>query len=144
MVDLDRDERAAFLSWASFTVTFAGVRTLTHWIRSGHGPRGGGMRLGGHHFHHYNIGIALLSGLAGYSLRRGVEPGSGPLRPVVFGFANALIADEAALLLDLEDVYWLPQGRVSVDLAAATIGVGGLAVAAQPLAVALRARAHTR
>jgi len=39
-----------------------------------------------------------------------------------------LIADEAALLIDLQDVYWAKQGRTSVDLAVGVIAVGGLAI----------------
>jgi hypothetical protein len=35
----------------------------------------------------------------------------------------ALIADEFALLLDLRDVYWARQGRISID-----VGVGGIAL----------------
>ena len=57
------------LAWVSFTVTFAGVRALTHWIRAGHGPSGGGVSVGGKHFHHYNIGIALLATVAAVGLR---------------------------------------------------------------------------
>jgi hypothetical protein len=54
---LDPVEQSAVISWATFTVTFAGLRVLTHWIRAGHGPKGGGISIGGRHFHHYNIGI---------------------------------------------------------------------------------------
>ena len=36
----------------------------------------------------------------------------------------ALVVDEFALLLDLKDVYWARQGRISVD-----VGVGGIALA---------------
>jgi len=58
---LNPAEQAAVLSWASFTAMFTGLRVLTHWIHRGHGPKGGGISVGGRHFHHYNIGIALLS-----------------------------------------------------------------------------------
>jgi hypothetical protein len=40
---LDPVEQSAVISWATFTVTFAGLRVLTHWIRAGHGPKGGGI-----------------------------------------------------------------------------------------------------
>ena len=43
---------------------------------------------------------------------------------VSYGSGLALIIDEFALLLDLRDVYWARQGRISVDL-----GIGGIAVA---------------
>jgi hypothetical protein len=57
---LEPGQQATVLAWVSFTLTFVGLRTLTHWIRAGHGPAGGGVKVGGKHFHHYNIGIALF------------------------------------------------------------------------------------
>lgn len=140
--DLGHDERAAILSWASFTVTFTGTRALTHWIKDGHGPKSGGMSLGGKHFHHYNIGIAMLSGISGLSLRWGDKFLHTPLHPIAYGFANALIADEAALLLNLEDVYWAKEGRESVDIAVGAIGFGGAAIALVPLLKSSRARVN--
>jgi hypothetical protein len=47
-----------------------------------------------------------------------------------YGAGVALIVDELALLLDLSDVYWANDGRVSVDAAIGTIAVGGAALAA--------------
>jgi len=40
-----------------------------------------------------------------------------PLVATAYGAGLALIVDEFALLLDLQDVYWAKQGRESVDLA---------------------------
>src|SRR5664279_4623026 len=104
--DLGHDERAAILAWGSFTVAFGTVRALTHWIKAGHGPKSGGLSLGGHHFHHYNLGIGMLSGLGALLVRdqAGALIRRSPLIPVAYGVANALIADEAALLLDLQDL----------------------------------------
>ena len=62
---LEPGEQATVLAWTSFTLTFLGLRGLTHWIRAGHGPSGGGMKMGGKHFHHQNIGIGLLATVAG-------------------------------------------------------------------------------
>jgi hypothetical protein len=133
--DLGHDERAAILAWAAFTGTFGVVRALTHWIKAGHGPAGGGLSLGGEHFHHFNLGIGMLSGLGALLVRDEASASirSLPVVPLAYGVANALIADEAALLLDLQDVYWRPQGRTSVDIAVGAIGVGGLALAFAPL-----------
>src|SRR6476620_11739113 len=58
---LEPGQQAVVLAWSSFTATFVGVRALTHWIRDGHGPSGGGVSLAGKHFPHYNIGIGLLA-----------------------------------------------------------------------------------
>lgn len=128
------------LSWGAFTVTFASVRALTHWIRRGHGPKSGGMSLGGYHFHHYNLGIAGLGALGALVVRDEARAriGEHAALPLSYGLFSALIADEAALLLDLKDVYWAPQGRKSVDIATGIIGVGGLAVALNPLVQDLR------
>jgi hypothetical protein len=66
---LDPVEQSAVMSWAAFTTVFAGLRVITHWIHEGHGPKGGGVSLGGRHFHHYNIGIALLAVVGAVGLR---------------------------------------------------------------------------
>ncbi len=125
---LDPSAQSAVLSWASFTMTFASVRALTHWIRAGHGPAGGGMSLGGRHFHHYNIGIAMLAGIGVIAIRGEERHRRHPVTALSYGAGTALIVDELALLLDLEDVYWSQQGRTSVDAAVTVIGVGGITI----------------
>lgn len=121
---LQPGERSTLIAWASFTTTFAGVRALTHWIHDGHGPAGGGMSLAGHHFHHYNLGIAGLAGIGAVSLRGRERHRRHPLTAVVYGSAVALIVDELALLVDLKDVYWSRQGRTSVDAAVILTAAG--------------------
>ena len=37
------------------------------------------------------------------------------VRAVLFGIGAALVLDEFALILNLADVYWAPQGRESID-----------------------------
>jgi hypothetical protein len=127
--DLDGGRQSAVLAWAAFAGTFGVARGVTHWIRRGHGPRSGGMSIGGRHFHHYNLGIAILTGLGGLAIRGVEEHVQRPGAAVAYGVATGLIVDEAALLLDLEDVYWSAAGRTSVDLAIGIIAVGGLAIA---------------
>ncbi len=51
--------------------------------------------------------------------------------------------DEFALLLDLRDVYWARQGRISVDLGIGGVAMAGSYFAALPLLRALR-REHQR
>lgn len=123
-------ERSVLVAWCAFTMTFTGTRALTHWIRAGHGPTGGGMSLGGRHFHHYNIGILLLSGVGGLALRGTRRHREHPGTAIAYGAANALIVDELMLLLDLRDVYWAKDGRTSVDTAVGLIGLGGIYLAA--------------
>jgi hypothetical protein len=129
---LEPGEQATVLAWASFTLTFLGLRGLTHWIRAGHGPSGGGIKLGGKHFHHYNIGIGMLATVAGVGLRGTEEQRRHPAAAVAFGAANAMIVDELALLLDLKDVYWAREGRESVDVAVGVIATGATVVAGMP------------
>ncbi len=129
---LEPGEQATVLAWTSFTVTFVGLRALTHWIRAGHGPSDGGVTLGGKHFHHYNLGIALLSTVAAVGLRGTEQQRRHPMAAIAFGSANAMIVDELALLLDLQDVYWSTAGRESVDAAGGLIAAGGTIVAGMP------------
>ena len=129
---LEPGEQATVLAWTSFTVTFLGLCGLTHWIRRGHGPPGGGMTLGGEHFHHYNIGIGMLATVAGVGLRGTERQRRHPTAAVAFGAANAMIVDELALLLDLKDVYWAKDGRESVDVAVGLIAAGATLAAGMP------------
>jgi hypothetical protein len=93
---LQPGEQATVLAWAAFTSTFVGLRVLTHWIRAGHGPSGGGIKLGGKHFHHYNIGIALLAGVAAVGLRGTERQRRHPAAAIAFASARAMIVDELA------------------------------------------------
>lgn len=121
--ELSPGQRSALLSWLAFTVTFTGLRALTYSIRAGKGP-GRNISVGGEHLHHYLWGIGLLSGLGAVAVRGEERHRRHPAAAVSYGTGLALIVDEFALLLDLRDVYWAKQGRISID-----IGVGGIAVA---------------
>ena len=52
--------------------------------------------------------------------------------------------DEFALLLDLKDVYWAKQGRISVDLAIGGSALTGTLIAAQPVLKSLRRKRRAR
>jgi hypothetical protein len=121
--ELSPGQRSALLSWLAFTGTFAGLRALTYSIRAGKGPFGN-VSIGGEHLHHYMWGIAMLSGVGGVAVRGEERHRRHPAVAVSYGSGLALIVDEFALLLDLKDVYWAKQGRISID-----VGVGGIALA---------------
>jgi hypothetical protein len=112
---------------------FASLRILTHSIHRGHGPTGGGTSLGGRHFHHYNIGIALLAAVGMVGLRGSNKQRRHPVVAIAYGSAAALVVDELALLLDLEDVYWASDGRKSVDAAVGVIAAGATFFVGLPL-----------
>lgn len=111
-----------FLASAAFLLTFAFIRALTYSIRYNFGPFHN-MTMGGTHVHHLVWGILLLL-IVGYVAL--VEFGTkGPvsnlitrLGAIAFGVGAALTLDEFALWLNLQDVYWERQGRLSVDAVA--------------------------
>jgi len=121
--ELSPGQRSALLSWLAFSATFAGLRALTYSIRVGKGPFRN-ISVGGEHLHHYMWGIGLLSGVGAVAVRGEERHRRHPAVAVSYGSGLALIVDEFALLLDLRDVYWARQGRISID-----IGVGGIAAA---------------
>jgi hypothetical protein len=121
--ELGPGQRSALLSWLAFAGTFAGLRVLTYNIRAGRGPFRN-ISVGGEHLHHYMWGIGLLAGIGGVAVRGDERHRCHPAVAISYGSGLALIIDEFALLLDLKDVYWAKQGRISVD-----IGIGGIALA---------------
>jgi hypothetical protein len=117
--ELDTGQQSALIGWLAFTGTFGGVRGVTHAIKSGRGPFRD-MSVGGEHLHHYMWGIGLLAGVGAVAVRGDERMRRHPATALAYGGGLALIVDEFALLLDLKDVYWAQEGRVSVD-----VGVGG-------------------
>ncbi len=136
--DLDQGQRAALASWLSFTATFAAVRGITYSIRAGRGPFRN-LSAGGEHLHHYLWGIGMLAGVGAVAVHGEERHRSHPLVATTYGSGLALIVDEFALLLDLRDVYWARQGRVSVD-----IGIGGIAATGSYFAILPVVRAMRR
>lgn len=116
----DRPQRRLFLSSVAFFFTFAGVRIITYANYHHIGPFHD-IYFHGRHIHHLVWGILILL-LVGYGWL--VEAGSGDkqtsvlaglLLSLLYGAGAALTLDEFALWLNLEDVYWVRQGRASVD-----------------------------
>ena len=130
--ELSAGQRSALLSWLTFTGTFAGLRALTYSIRAGKGPFRN-ISIGGEHLHHYMWGIAMLSGVGAVAVRGEERHRRHPAVAVTYGGGLALIIDEFALLLDLKDVYWAKQGRVSIDIGAGGIALTGSYFAALPV-----------
>ena len=135
--ELDPGQRSALLSWLAFTATFGAVRGITYSIKDGKGPFGN-LSVGGEHLHHYMWGIGLVSGVGGVAVRGEETHRRHPLVALSYGAGLALIVDEFALLLDLKDVYWAKQGRISVDLGVGGSSLAGTYFAALPLLRALR------
>ena len=106
-----------FLASLAFLLAFGIVRAITISIRAGIGPFHN-VSAGGTHIHHLVWGIALLI-VVGYVWLLEVGVGSSwvaSLTAILFGVGAALTLDEFALWLNLQDLYWERQGRVSVDI----------------------------
>lgn len=107
-------ESVLFNILQGFLGAFAFARLSTWGIRHGWWPSGN-VRVSGRHIHHFvpGIVIAFASGTAALTVR-GERAESALAIP--FGVGMGLTLDEAALLLDLQDVYWTRQGLLSVQV----------------------------
>ncbi|MEU8343221.1 hypothetical protein AB0C74_16110 [Spirillospora sp. NPDC048832] len=87
----------------------------------------GNVAPGGQHIHHVVFGLVFMcvGGVTGLLVQ---DDSSWPAvaSASVFGIGTALVLDEFALVLHLEDVYWSEQGRLSVEVVFITIALCGL------------------
>lgn len=105
----------------AFIVTFIVTRVIVRMIRSGRGPFSDNT-VGGVHIHHVVPGLILMI-VGGLLAIGGVGQGWDNTAGLVFGIGLALVLDEFALILHLEDVYWEQEGRLSVDAVFVLAGV---------------------
>ncbi|MEU4806535.1 hypothetical protein [Actinosynnema sp. NPDC023587] len=113
---------------AAFVVTFLVTRLVTGLIRAGRGPFRD-LSVGGVHLHHQVFGIFLLLAVGSTGLVYHPREGWADLTGALFGVGAALTLDEFALWLRLDDVYWGPEGRRSVDAVLVALVVGLLMLA---------------
>jgi hypothetical protein len=109
-----RHETVLFNILAGFLGGFASIRTSTYSIRRGWNPFGS-VHVGGRHVHHFVPGMLLAFASGGAALLTQNDRLEETLA-FPFGAGIGLVFDEAALLLDLEDVYWTREGLLSVQL----------------------------
>jgi hypothetical protein len=113
-------ETVLFNMLQGFLGAFAFARLSTWGIRHGWWPAGN-VSVSGRHIHHFVPGIVLAFGAGTAAIiARGERAES--LLAIPFGVGMGLTMDEAALLLDLDDVYWTRQGLLSVQV---SLGVTG-------------------
>ena len=118
-----RTEKVLFNMLSGFVFAFALIRLSTAGIRGGWWPAGN-VRLGGRHIHHFVPGILVAFGSGAFGLLTQNNKLETTLA-IPFGAGIGLTFDEAALLLDLRDVYWTREGILSVQISfglAATLG----------------------
>jgi len=116
-----RHERL-FLASVAFFTTFVAARGMAYAVAADIGPFHN-VRVGSVHVHHLVWGILILLGV-GLAWLGQVGLGSADgsraasrITAILYGAAAALTLDEFALWLHLADVYWSPQGRLSVQVA---------------------------
>ena len=122
-------ENALFNLFASFVISLLASRAIAFGLRDRHrlGPFRN-VRVGRRHIHHFVPGIALafLSGAIAIVTK---DETLEPKLALLFGAGMGMTMDEAALLLELEDVYWTEEGLLSVQIGAGLVGLlGALAI----------------
>ena len=108
----DAGKEPLLLMLIAFLLTFLLTRGYTRIAR----VRGwGSTHVGGVHMHHVVVGIVLMT-IAGV-VGLGFAPGEvfEEWLAILFGVGAALTLDEFAMVFHLDDVYWSPEGRTSVD-----------------------------
>ena len=116
-------ENALFNMLASFTVAFGITRGITWTIRTkgGIGPIKD-VVVGDRHIHHFLPGGILALAAGGVAIGTKGEKLDKYLA-FPFGVGVALVLDETALLLELDDVYWTEEGVLSIQIAFAAIAL---------------------
>jgi len=129
----DRPRRRLFLASVSFFLTFAIVRGMVFCIRH-QIPPFHYVVMGGRHIHHLVPGILILLAVGyGWLCEFGTGSDSSSrlasgLMAILYGVGSALTLDEFALWLNLKDVYFVREGRSSIDaiiLFGSLLAIGG-------------------
>lgn len=107
----------------AFLITFALTRLYTRLARV-YGWGSGSV--GGVHLHHMVVGILIIIVTALVAVAEWPNGIGRSVIAIFFGIGAALILDEFALSLYLQDVYWSPEGRTSVDATIMGVMLAGL------------------
>ena len=124
-----RSETVLFNLLAGFLGSFALVRLSTWGIRDRWGPFRN-VSVGGRHIHHFVPGILLAFGSGTAALLTDDDELEQRLA-IPMGAGIGLTFDEAALLLDLRDVYWTREGLLSVQLSLGATAILSIAILTQ-------------
>jgi hypothetical protein len=124
-----RSEAVLFNLLAGFLGAFATVRISTWGIRDRWWPFQN-VSVGGRHIHHFVPGILLAFGSGTAALLSDNYALEDRLA-IPMGVGMGLTFDEAALLLDLRDVYWTREGLLSVQLSLGATAILSIAILTQ-------------
>lgn len=124
-----RSETVLFNLLAGFLGAFALVRVSTWGIRDRWWPFEN-VKVGGRHIHHFVPGI-LLAFASGTAALLADNDALEDRLAIPMGAGMGLTFDEAALLLDLRDVYWTREGLLSVQLSLGATAILSVAILTQ-------------
>jgi hypothetical protein len=118
-----------FCFFVGLLVAFVFIRLSVRMIRAKVRWWPGNIDRGGLHIHHvvFGVVISLAGGVAAIAVPGDSLTGRS-VAAAVFGVGSALVLDEFALILRLEDVYWTEQGRISVDAVVIALAISGMLV----------------
>jgi hypothetical protein len=124
-----RSETVLFNLLAGFLGSFALIRLSTWGVRDNwrlfHN-----VRVNGRHIHHFVPGI-LISFTAGTAALLTDNDALEDRLAIPMGVGMGLTFDEAALLLDLRDVYWTREGLLSIQLSLGATAILSIAILTQ-------------
>lgn len=124
--EASRSETVLFNLLAGFLGSFALVRISTWGIRENVGPFRN-VKIGGRHIHHFVPGILIAFSSGTAALLTDNDAVEQKLA-IPMGAGIGLTFDEAALLLDLRDVYWTREGLLSVQLSLGASAILSIAI----------------
>jgi hypothetical protein len=119
-------ETVLFNILSGFLGAFALMRLSTWGIRQGWWPTRD-VILGDRHIHHFVPGILIGFAAGGFGLVSDSEATQAKLS-IIFGAGAGLTFDEAALLLDLRDVYWTREGLLSIQVSLGISAILGASI----------------
>jgi hypothetical protein len=124
---LDTGRLPLFCFFVGVIVGFVFIRASVRMIRAQVKWWPGNVAPGGMHIHHVVFGVVfmLIGGVIGLAIPDSLV-GWSSVAAALFGIGSALVLDEFALILHLDDVYWSEQGRTSIDAMFVAICVTGL------------------
>lgn len=125
-VEAPRYETVLFNLLGGFLGSFSLVRLSTWGIRDGWWPFQN-VSIGGRHIHHFVPGILIAFSSGTAALLTDNDELEQRLA-IPMGAGIGLTFDEAALLLDLRDVYWTREGLLSVQLSLGATAILSIAI----------------
>lgn len=124
---VDTGRAPLFCFFLGIVLGFLFIRASVRLIRAEVRWWPGNVTQDGLHIHHVVFGVVfmLVGGVAGLAVSDNLVGWRSALAGL-FGIGAALVLDEFALILHLQDVYWTEQGRASIDAVFVAVAVTGL------------------